>query len=331
MDINIFTAALRTEFIKSMDAVPEGELNWKKYTQVIPSTARIENYPWMAPPPRLSRYLGHRRYTQLDQIKYTVANVEYDAGLTVSTRDVDDDQVGGYMIRVGELGAEAAQFPGIAVVRDALANAGSLPCFDGSNFFATSHNVGTYPSAPAGFGGGGNALTFTSTNTSDAATYKMIFLIHKNKLKPLLWQNRKAPKINTTAGTPQSIEAKEAHYFIDMEGAPAFGYWWDALQITITNTPSINDMFTCFDAAYKTFYQFALPAALTTDPTLYVHQGLQFTSENCTILCSTGLFALLRHALYEDRVGVSVANSTSGITSNIYYNNFGLETSPYLN
>lgn len=318
-----------------MQAVPDKEPQWKKFTQEIPSTARIETYPWMAPSPGISRYVGHRRLALLDQIKYVVPNVEYDASLSVLNRDIEDDQIGGYMMRVKEFGQKAAVFPGIAVLQNlATAVKTGLPCFDGSNFLSSTHTVGGYPSSPpAGFGGGGNALTFTSSNSSDGVTHTMVFLIHSGEggLKPLLWQRRKGPDFETNAGTPQSKEAKESHYWCDLEGAPAFGYWWQALSIVITNTPSLLDIFACFDAAMKQLFQFYLPAALPTDPDLYVHQDLEFGPNNTTIVCSTGIWALLMHALNEDRVGVSVPGSNAGITSNIYYGRFGLQQTPYLN
>jgi phage major head subunit gpT-like protein len=331
MDINIFTTMMRAEFLKAMQATPAKQPPWEKFTQIVPSTARIENYAWMTPAPGISRYLGHRRYAQLDQIKYTVENLEFDGSLTVALRDVWDDQIGGYKYRFQDLGEKAKIFPGRHVLQT-LALGGSTTCFDGTNFFANTHTMGGYASSvPAGFGGGANNLTFTSANSADAATYKMVFLLNYGPLKPLLYQNRRGPDLANTAGTPQALEAKRANYWVDLEGAAAFGYWWDSILITITNTPSLADMFTCIDAAMKQFLTFTLPGALPTDPSLYVHQDLQFTPDVGTIVCSTGLWALLRHALMEDRVGVSVAGSTAGITSNIFYNLFGLVASGYLN
>ena len=327
---------MRTEFLKAMEVVPLEQLPWETFTQVIPSTQRIESYPWMSPSSGFSRYLGHRRYSQFDQIKYNVENLEFDDSIVVKNRDVEDDQYGGYLLRCKEMGEKAKIFPGINVLQTlATAVSSGLPCFDGTNFFATAHNVGTYPTVSGtGWGGGGNALTYTATGSSDTLTHRLVFLIHNGSggaLKPLLWQNRKGPNFDTSAGTPESRESKESHYWADLEGASAFGYWWQAVAVTITNTPSITDLQIVFDKVMTTFFQFVLPAALPTDPPLYMHQGLQFNAKNTTVVCSTGLWALLRHLLNEDRIGINVGVSTGGVTSNIYYQMFGLISTAYLN
>lgn len=331
MDINLFTTTMRSEFLKGMQAVPEREPPWKRFTLVLPSTARTENYAWMTPSPGISRYLGHRRYANLDQIKYSVPNLEFDGSISVSLRDVEDDQIGGYPIRFKELGQKANAFPGRWALTTLAAGA-STTCFDGSNFFNSTHNWGAGNSTlPSPFGGGLNNLTYTSANSADGATYKVAFLLHYGAVKPLGYQVRKAPRLGTSAGESRSTEAKQVNYWCDLEGAAFFGYWWDAVLVTITNTPSLQDIFTIIDQAAKQFWSFQLPAALPTDPALYVHQDVEFSPEVGTVVCSTGLGMLFTHALNEDRVGVSVAGSTSGITSNIYRGKWGLVVSGYMN
>lgn len=332
MDINIFTTAMRTEFLNAMQAVPEKDLPWQTLTEIIPSTARIENYAWMTPAPGLSRYQGHRRFAQLDQIKYTLENVEFDGGISVSNRDIQDDQIGGWQRRFADLGQKAARFPGIQVLLG-LKLGKTTPCFDGSNFFSATHTFGGGPVAPLGFTQGLNYLQYTSANSSDSITHRFVLALNNGSmgLKPFLWQQRKPPEVDTDAGSPDSRKAKRTDYWVDMEGINGYGYWWDAVLVEILNTPNLTDIFVAIDACIKQFYAFTLPLALPTDPTIYVHNDLDFNSTNATIISSTGLYPLMRHALKEDRVGVSVAGSTAGITSNIYYNMFGLMATGYLN
>jgi phage major head subunit gpT-like protein len=330
MDINLFTTMMRSEFLKSMQAVPKKEPRWKEFTTVVPSTARTENYAWMTPSPGISRYVGHRRYAQLDQIKYTVPNLEFDGSISVSLRDVEDDQIGGYPLRFQELGQKANAFPGRWVMQT-LNNGASTTCFDGSSFFATSHNQGTGNSTlPTNFGGGVNALTYTAQGSSDATTHKAVFMIHDGAIKPLGYQNRKAPALGTNSGETRSREAKQVNYWCDLEGNAFFGYWWDAIQVTITNTPNLTDIFTVIDVVIRQFYGFTLPASLPTDPSLYVHQDKEFTSEIATVACSLGIARLLTHAVTEDRIGVSVSGSTAGFTSNIFKGSFAVQPSGYL-
>lgn len=337
MDINLFTAAMKQEFLASMKAaaVPAP---FEALTSTISSTARLENFAWMTPSPGIQLYMGKRRAAQIDQIRYTLENRQYDGTLRVPLRDVEDDQVGGYKLRMGDLTIKAGKPFESRLVFQTLANGGGSnsggTCFDGTKFFATTHALGGYASSvPSGFGGGANALTYTSANTSDGATSRLIFLIHgpQQILKPLLLLKRKPPKFMTDAGTPQSEKQKFADYWIDLEASAGYGYWWDAIRVTITNSPSLLDMFACIDAARQMFRTFTLPTALDTDPVEYVHEQTPFNAKTATIACSTNLEQLLNHALNEDRVGVSVAGSTAGITNNIYRGSFGLVTSALLN
>lgn len=327
---------MRSEFLRGMQAVPKIEPPWKDFTVEVPSTARIEDYDWMTPSPGIQPYQGHRRYTTLDNTQYIVPNREFDAGIKVPLRNIQDDKVGGYALRFKELGEKARVFPGRWVLQN-LAVGASTVCFDGSNFFSKTHNQGSGTpgsSLPAPFdtaNSGLNLLKYTSANTADGLTYQFIWLLHYNTLKPMGYQARKVAELGTNSGAPESREAKEVRYWIDLEGNAFYGYWWDAILVQITNTPNLQDIFVCIDQAIKQFRSFQLPQALPDDPPLYTHQDIRFTPEIGTIVCSTGLEMLLTHALEEDRVGVSVAGSTSGITSNIYKGKAKLLASGYLN
>jgi phage major head subunit gpT-like protein len=330
VDINLFTVSMRTEFLRSMQ-IAATPAPYEKVTTIVPSTARIENYAWMTPAPGIARYLGHRRFSAIDQIKYSVENLEYDGGFSVPTRDVEDDAVGGYKLRMNDLVVKAGK-PFEAKLLMSFLNSGtSNTCFDASSFFASSHNLGSAGTAPNGTSGGGNYLTGTGTGNSDGLVYRFAILIHNGPLRPLMLQKRKPPKFLTDAGTPDSQKAKQADYWIDLELAAAHGYWWDAILMDITNAPSLIDLFTFIDACRRQLRSFKLPKAITTDPDERPHEQLEFSSDVATIVCDTNLEQLFNHLLYEERVGISVAGSTAGITNNIYRNKFGLVVSGYLN
>lgn len=317
LDINIFTAAMRTEYLRAMQAVA-APAPFERITAIIPSTARVENYAWMTPAPGVARYLGRRRAAQIDQLKYEVPNFEYDGTMTVANRDVEDDNVNGYRLRMNDLTLKARKPFQSRLVYAKLAAGESELCFDGSYFFATSHNWGGAGAVPNGFTGGGNLVSFTAA-ASDAVVHRFVLMNPSSAVMPLVYQDRKQPNFETDAGTKQSIKAKKSDYWIDLEGAAAFGYWWDAVMVKITNTPTLIELMTCVDAARQCMRRFTLPVALPTDPVERVHEQTQFNESSSTIVCSTGLEQLFGHLLGEDRVGVSVAGSTAGITSNIYY------------
>ena len=334
VDINLFTDLVKPLFLKGLQAVPENELPVKDFCELVPSTARIENYDWITPPPGISEYAGYRRYAQLSSIPYRIENREFDAALVIPLRDIEDDRIGGWPMRFQQLGTIAARFPERWIYQT-LANGDGNLCFDGTNFFATSHNQGGggLSVLPSGFTGGANDLTFTSTNSSDGATGKAVFMIDNpgsGPVKPIIYQRRKEAKLSTDSGTPESDIAKKVRYVIDLEAASLYGYWWDAILVNFVNTPSVTDIQTVLDVVMQQFQSFTLPRSLPSDPNLYVHQAIDLSKSVGTCVSGTLTAMLLAHVLGDARVGVSVAGATSGIANNIYYNRFKLLASAYM-
>jgi phage major head subunit gpT-like protein len=333
MDINLFTAQAKSEFLKGMQVVPVNQLPVDKFVTWVPSTARIETYLWMTPSPGISEYVGRRRLAKLDQAKLLIENKEFDGSISVPVRDIEDDLVGGYPLRFNELGVKAARFPERWIYQK-LANGANVNTIDNTNYFATAHNWGGGNSTlPSPFTGGLNDLTYTSANTSDGVTAKSVFMMANpgsGPIKPMLYQNRKPPKIGTDAGTPASMKAKQADYWVDLEAEALFGYWWDAVIVNWVNTPNLTDVFTVIDQVIKQFLSFYLPAALPSDPNMYVHQGIDMNSKLGTVVVSNSLARLFAHALGEERFGVSVAGSTSGLTNNIFFGSWDLLASGYM-
>lgn len=330
-DINILTAAMKVQFLNSMQAVGKPAPIDGIVTEV-PSTARIENYAWMTPAPGISRYKGYRRLASMSSIKYTVENLEYDGSFTVPLRDVEDDQIGGYKRRMKDL-VEKSKAPfRTRLLLQFLNNGASNVCFDGSNFFAATHNLGGYPTSVAVLSGGGNLYTVSAAASSDGTTHNVYLLVRNEMLCPLIYQNRKPPKFGTDAGTPQSEKAKKADYWLDLEAAAAHGYWWDAVKLTITGTPTILELITYLDKLHQVMSQFSLPISLATDPTEYVHEQLEWSPATVTVATSIGLQQLMNRVLNEAYYGISVAGSTSGINPvSIYYKKFTHIASNYLN
>jgi phage major head subunit gpT-like protein len=332
MDINLFTAAMRAEFLKATQIVGEPAPHEKLIT-VVPSTARLENYSWMTPTPGIQEYVGRRRIAQVDQIKYTIQNIQYDSGvLSVPLIDLDDDQTGGYKTKFAEMGMKAGKpFVSRKVMR-LIADGASNLCFDGTNFFATSHTYGTTAAAPANFGGGGNALTYTASgaatsNTPDSKVHKFVLVIHKPEqaLKPFIVQNRQPAKLVTDAGTPESLKAQKADYWVDLRAGFGYGFWWDALQVTITNTPTLLELIACVDGAVQHLKSFGLPTSLPADPIEYIHEQFELSANLATVVCPPSLERMFRHLLKEDRIGVAAALGATGVASqNMYVGMFGL-------
>lgn len=331
-DINLFTAAMKTQFLNSMQAVGK-PAPVDTIVTIVPSTARIENYAWMTPAPGISRYKGYRRLAKLSSIKYTVENYEYDGAFSVDLRDLEDDQVGGYKLRMKDL-VEKAKAPFRSRLMLQFMAAGQTNvCFDGSYFYSTSHNIGGYSASSniANVTGGGNLLTYTSAS-ADGKTHCFTLSVTNGVLNPFMYQDRKQPQFGTDAGTPASQKAKRADYWIDLEAAAGHGYWWDSVMVKFVGTPTVLEAIAAIDAARQALRQFSLPVALPTDGVEYPHEQLEFSPSNVVLTASIGIETIMDRVLNESYYGISQAGSSSGVTpNNLYYKKFSLIVSNYLN
>lgn len=301
--VNVFTTAMRTEFINAFQVTAD-PAPWEKFTQVIPSTARIENYAWMSPTPGIAQYKGHRRFGKISEVKYKIENLEYDASFEVLLRDIEDDQVGGYQSKPLELAQKAKLWPGkLSMLK--LASAATDLCFDGSAFFADSHTIGT-----------GDNLMTANVAASGGETNKLIVLVHGGALKPMVYQDRKAPRFETDADTAESLKAKVVRYWIDMEGACGYGHWWDAIQMTITDLPTAAELQDLLGLIETRFTTFQLPTALSGDQSEYVHEQLEHSTENTTCICTPGIAVTLRQVLNQTSIvssgGAAIDNPYKG-------------------
>jgi phage major head subunit gpT-like protein len=289
--VDIFTQAMNTAFVNAYDAIAEPAPIEKAMTEV-PSKGRIENYPWIYPPPLLRRWLGYRRYAKLGETNYRVPNITYTAEFEVLLEDLEDDQVDGFKRQAAAMAEAAKIWKGIQCLQ-VLALGQSTTGFDGSNFFAPTHIIGT----------GSNIVAGTATGT-DGVTHAMAALVVKSNLvKPLLWQNREGPDFRTNTGTDDASEKRMVRWWADLRGAAAFGFWWDAVLVKFTNTPTVADMQTTLGTVNARFRQFIYPKNLLDDVNQYPHGQTEFNSDTVVIVCSSLIDHILRQALTLSLIG----------------------------
>lgn len=296
--VNLFTAAMQSKFINAFEATAE-VAPIEKALETLPSTARIENYAWLSPTPAIAQYKGHRRFGNIGGVNYRVENLEYDASFEVLMRDIEDDQVGGYMKKPAELAEKAKKFPN-RLALSAIANNGT--CFDGTAFFADTHTIGS----------GDNNLS-KDCASNDGVTHYLYALVVNKAIKPLVYQDRKPPRMETDADTKEALKTKVARYWVDMEGAIAYGHWWDAVKVTITDTPTVTEVQSIFADIETALRGFTLPKNLTADSSEYPNEQLEFNANNVLFCCSTKIANLVRTVLQSD----TIVNSSAAVT-NIY-------------
>ncbi len=283
--VDIFTQALNASFVNSYTGPTETSAIDKALT-IVPSKGRVENYPWLYPPPLMHEWKGYRQYAKLGETNYRVPNKTWTDEIEVLYEDLEDDQIDGFKKQAAQMARTAQLWPKIQVQIN-MAAGRTVPCFDGSYFFATSHTVGT----------GNNILTGT-TSVVDNVTHAAVVLITSNSMvKPLMWQQREAPSFRTDAGDNEASKTRKVRWWSDMRGAPAVGFWWDALLITWSSTPVLADMLTTIGNANARLRSFTYPKNLASDPSTWIHGLTRFTADTVLIVCSNGIEHLVRQAL----------------------------------
>lgn len=302
--IDLLTAAIRTEFINSFTSVADPAPIESALLR-IPSTARQENYPWMAPVPGVAVYNGFRRWAKIANIKYQLFNQEFSVEFEINTVDLDDDQTGGFAKKGGELGQKMKIWPN----RYSLQNVGkaavltaapaSAMCFDGSPMFSVAHNFGV--GGTAAFPG--NIVQFQCANTQ--GTNRIVAFITNGDMKPMLWQDREGPDFQTDAGTPESKKAKLARYWCDSRGAPGFTYWWHGTLCIVNGTPTIVEMQQIFGLISAQFRSYAMPIVLPTDTPEYIHEQTKFSASNLLLVVSANIEHITQQALTLSLIGAT--------------------------
>ncbi len=291
--VDLFTQALNSAFVNSYEMVAEPAPIDDAILE-IPSAGRIENYPWLYPPPFLHEWKGYRQYAHLGETNYRVPNKTYTAEFEVPFEDLEDDQIGGFKLQAAGMAEGAKVYPGIQC-QITLAAGQTTKCFDDTYVFATSHTVGT----------GNNIVTGTATVT-DNVTHAMAVLVYKRKMvKPLLWQRREGPNFRTDAGDNVSSQNRMVRWWSDMRGAAAFGFWWDLLLVTFPSTPSVVDMQTTLGTVNARLRSFTYPKNLASDPAQYIHGQTEFNDKSVMIVCSNGIEHIVRQALTLSLIGAS--------------------------
>jgi phage major head subunit gpT-like protein len=300
--VSAFSVAMRTEFLTALQSLrPTTPAPYEAFTTKVSSTGKSESHGWMSPPPRLAEYIGSRRYSNVDISKYELTNKSFDASFSVGLDDINDIQTpsDGYAQHARAMAQDTIDFPGREVLKK-LALGTTHLCFDGSAFFADSHTIGT-----------GDNLMTADNSGNDGVTHKLIMLYHGGPFKPALWQEREVGGLEDNAGTPASKEDKRVKYWVDHRGAAGYGFWWDAIHNTITDTPTMAELDTILGQMFDRFKTFYLEKNDSAEDAMYVHEQTVFSAANCTILSSVRLGDMLEKLLTLDTVVLSGAQTTN--------------------
>jgi len=109
-----------------------------KVATVVDSSANNEKYAWAGPAPVLAQFVDEVQFTPLSDTSYTLTNNTYTAGLAVSRSTIEDDQLNGIRLRIGQMAAVAMGHRN-SIVSSLLTNGTSDNGYDAVSFFNDSH------------------------------------------------------------------------------------------------------------------------------------------------------------------------------------------------
>lgn len=230
-------ASLRTGYSKAFqDALAATPTDWAKIATRVPSSNTSNTYGWLGQFPKLREWAGERVAKDMAASGYQVANKLYEGTVAVKRTDIEDDNVGIYTPLFAEMGRAAVAHPD-ELVFGLLAAGESTLCYDGQNFFDTDHPV--YPNVD----GTGTATTVSNLQSGTDAPWYLLDC--SRSLKPLIFQERTQPELESLTGTQdEGVFMRDEYRFgIRYRCNAGYGFW----QLAYKSKAALNQ--SNFDAA----------------------------------------------------------------------------------
>lgn len=208
--INALFTGFKAQF---NDGFNSAESFYGQIATEVPSTTSQETYAWLGQYPKLREWIGDRQIKNMSASGYVIQNKKFEASVAVPRDAIDDDQYGIYSPMFREMGYAARVHPD-ELIFALLAAGNTTLCYDGKNFFDTTHPVGS--GTVSNYGGGAGAM--------------WALLDTRRPLKPFIFQKRREYAL--TQMTDVKDEAvfmrDEYRYGVDARVNAGFGFWQQA-------------------------------------------------------------------------------------------------------
>lgn len=188
----------------------------------VSSKTKVSTYGFLGDLPIFREWVGPKRVRSLKEKAYSLINKDFEATIGIHKNQLDDDELGIYAPIVQGWGQDAGDLKDMLSF-EALRLGHLRECFDGQNFFDTDHPMGKDDVATANMSG------------NDAV--QAWFLVDLSKpLKPILYQDRKAPVFSMVTNPEDSRVFETGEYLMGGEARGAAGYtlWQMAYRCTST-------------------------------------------------------------------------------------------------
>jgi phage major head subunit gpT-like protein len=204
-------ARLYTGFTAVFNTAFQDTQTWhERVAMTVPANTRIMDYKFLLDFPMVREWIGDRQISSLEPKAYQVESKDWEATIEVDRNDIEDDQLGLYNPIISALAQEARKHPE-KLIADLLGGGFTTTCYDGQNFFAADHPVGTGTVANLA-GGAGTAWYLMDTSRA---------------VKPFIFQLRREVQLvrMDRQDDEHAFMRKKLRYGVDYRGAAAFGLW----------------------------------------------------------------------------------------------------------
>lgn len=137
----VLEKSLRTIFMVAYNAL-ENPAEIMPFITQTTSNSNKEKYGWLGEAPQMSEWIDERKLKALNDFDYEIPNKDYEATLSVSRNDLDDDQMSGIRTRISDLATKARVSHPRKQFYNLIANGEVDLCYDGQPFFSASHEEG---------------------------------------------------------------------------------------------------------------------------------------------------------------------------------------------
>lgn len=198
---------------------------YSKIATLVKSTTASNTYAWLGQMPGLTEWIGDRTLTAIQTHGYSIVNKKWASGVEIQRTDIEDDNVGVYSPLIEELGRAAAEKPD-ELVFGALKAGFTTVCYDGQYFFDTDHPVGANVDGTSPV----SVSNITDDGTSVTADKAWYLLDCSRSLKPIIFQERKAPTpAQITDLNDEKVFMKNTFtYGVDSRSNVGYGFWQQA-------------------------------------------------------------------------------------------------------
>lgn len=217
----ILNTGFQTAFQVAFDGV---EPTYSRVAMDVPSSTSQEDYGWLGMIPRFREWIGDRVLQNLNTYDFIIKNKTFELTVTAEREKIEDDHYGIYSPIISEMGRASRIHPD--ELTWPLLNGGFASlCYDGKNFFDTTHPVldanGT-PQNVSNSGGGAGTPWFLLDTT--------------RMVKPLVFQRRRPYNFTSLQSfdDPNVFFRREFIWGVDARVNAGYGLWQLAYGSKVT-------------------------------------------------------------------------------------------------